>query len=123
YGDNGSRYPLRHTNRWHLQLRRGSASDDRRKTMASEIEKRRRRKTALQTLEDLGRKEEHVLLVHYSCESFYDRPEGQTPRVTSIAVRNYLSAQTVSFSIHKIAEVEGVDFSDIENNYDRLEKE
>lgn len=91
--------------------------------MASEIEKRRRRKAALQTLEQLGRKEEHVLLVHYSCESFYDRPEGQTPRVTSIAVRNYLSAQTVSFSIHKIAEVEGVDFSDIENNYDRLEKE
>jgi hypothetical protein len=91
--------------------------------MASEIEKRRRRRAALQTLENLGRKEEHVLLVHYSCESFYDRPEGQTPRVTSIAVRNYLSAQTVSFSIHKIAEVEGVDFSDIENNYDRLEKE
>lgn len=91
--------------------------------MASEIEKRRRRRVALHTLEELGRKEEHVLLVHYSCDSFYDRPEGQTPRVTSIAVRNYLSAQTVSFSIHKIAEVENVEFSDIENNYDRLEKE
>lgn len=91
--------------------------------MASEIEKRRRRRVAAQTLEELGRKEEHVLLVHYSCESFYDRPEGQTPRVTSIAVRNYLSAQTVSFSIHKIAEIERVSFSDIENNYDRLEKE
>lgn len=91
--------------------------------MASELEKRRRRKQALERLNDLARKEEHVLLVHYSCESFYDRPEGQTPRVTSIAVRNYSSGQTVSFSIHKIAEIQHIPFKEIENNYNDREKE
>lgn len=91
--------------------------------MASELEKRRRRKQALERLHELRRKEEHVLLVHYSCESFYDRSEGQTPRVTSIAVRNYSSGQTVSFSIHKIAEIQGIPFNEIENNYNKLEKE
>lgn len=91
--------------------------------MATEIEKRRRRKQALKQLEDLSRQEEHVLLVHYSCESFYDCPEGRTPRVTSIAVRNYSSGQTVSFSIHKIAEIQGIPFGEIEQNYNQLEKE
>jgi len=91
--------------------------------MPSELEKRRRRKKALQTLKEIGRKEEHVLLVHYSCESFFDRPEGRTPRITSIAVRNFLSGQTLSFSIHKIAELKGVPFDEIEKNYNQLERE
>ena len=42
--------------------------------------------------------------IHYSCESFYDITDGRTPRITSIAIRNYDTAQTESFSIHKIAE-------------------
>ena len=40
-----------------------------------------------------------VLVIHYSCESFYDRGEVESPRVTSIAVRNLATAQTKSFSI------------------------
>ncbi len=28
---------------------------------------------------------ENVWVIHYSCESFYDRPEGRSPRITSIA--------------------------------------
>jgi len=91
--------------------------------MATEIEKRRRRKQALENLQELGRQEEHILLVHYSCESFYDRPEGRTPRVTSIAVRNYSSGQTVSFSIHKVAEIRKFPFLEIESKYDQLERE
>lgn len=62
-------------------------------------------------------------MIHYSCESFYDRPEGQTPRVKSIAVRDYASGQTASFSIHKVAEIKGVAFFDIDSQYDDLEKE
>src|SRR5699024_11681334 len=92
-------------------------------SVATELEKRRRRKKALRTLEDIIRQEEHVLLVHYSCESFYDRPEGRTPRVTSIAVRNHATGYTESFSIHKVAEIKHVAFDDIENRYDELEKE
>ncbi len=61
-------------------------------------------------------------MINYSCESFYDRSEGQTPRVTSIAVRNYASGQTESFSIHKVAELNRVEFAEIDKNYDVLEK-
>lgn len=91
--------------------------------MSSELKKLAKRNKALKHLEELSSKEEHVLIIHYSCESFYDRPEGQTPRVTSIAVRNYASGQTSSFSIHKVAELKGVAFGDIDAEYDRLEKE
>jgi hypothetical protein len=91
--------------------------------VASEIKKLERRRKARKKINELSSKEEHVLVIHYSCESFYDRPEGQTPRVTSIAVRNYESGQTTSFSIHKIAELKHVGFSEIQNNYDMLEKE
>jgi len=91
--------------------------------MSSELKKLAKRNKALKHLEDISNKEEHILIIHYSCESFYDRPEGQTPRVTSIAVRNYASGQTASFSIHKIAELKDVAFVDINAEYDRLEKE
>lgn len=91
--------------------------------MSSELKKLAKRNKALKHLEEISSKEEHVLIIHYSCESFYDRPEGQTPRVTSIAVRNYASGQTSSFSIHKIAELKSVAFGDIDTEYDRLEKE
>lgn len=64
----------------------------------------------------------NLLLIHYSCESFFDIPEGRTPRVTSIAIRYYKAAQTKSFSIHKLAEREKVLFEDIESHYDWLEK-
>ena len=91
--------------------------------MGHELKRLKRRRKTVKYMEELSEREDHVLLVHYSCESFYDRPEGQTPRVTSIAVRNYSSGQTSSFSIHKIAELKGVKFNDIQNNYDDLEKE
>jgi hypothetical protein len=65
----------------------------------------------------------NVVVIHYSCESFYDRSNGASPRITSIAVRNLSSAQTKSFSIHQIAERDKkVSIADIEENYDDLEK-
>jgi hypothetical protein len=63
----------------------------------------------------------HVIL-HYSCESFYDIKDGRTPRITSIAARNFSTGQTTSFSIHKSAEQLGVPFRDISDRYDELEK-
>ena len=66
---------------------------------------------------------EDALIVHYSCESFYDREDGRTPRVTSIAVRNLDSGQTDSFSIHKVAELQNIPFETIHEHYDKLEHE
>lgn len=65
----------------------------------------------------------HVWVIHYSCESFYSRPNGQSPRITSIAVRQMLSGQTRSFSIHQVAEQKGVPFQGIDQHYDALELE
>ena len=82
----------------------------------------RRRKTANE-LDGIADKPSDVLVVHYSCESFYDREDGRTPRVTSIAVRNFDSGQTESYSIHKIAEQSGIDFRAIPEKYDKKKKE
>ena len=62
-----------------------------------------------------------VLVIHYSCESFYDIKEGRSPRITSIAVRNLQNGQTRSFSIHQIAEAQKVSFQSISDRYDSLE--
>ena len=81
-----------------------------------------RQKVALKTLDGLFADAANVWVIHYSCESFYDRPEGRSPRITSIALRKLDSGQTVSFSIHQIAEREHIPFGQIEEHYDKLEK-
>jgi hypothetical protein len=65
----------------------------------------------------------NVWVIHYSCESFYDRPNGASPRITSIAVRKLDSAQTRSFSIHQVAEEQRVPFDQIAAHYDALERQ
>ena len=80
-------------------------------------------KQAKLKLSELMSKADQVLVIHYSCESFYDRPDGSSPRITSIAVRNLESAQTLSFSIHQIAEIKGYSASKLEQHYNQLEKE
>lgn len=91
--------------------------------MGKELRRLSRRKKILKEIDRIMEHPEDALVVHYSCESFYDRDDGKTPRVTSIAVRNLSSGQTESFSIHKIAEQKSIDFGEIHNNYDDLEKE
>lgn len=76
---------------------------------------------AKEIFSDLYDNPQFVLIIHYSCESFYDIKEGRTPRITSIAVRYFRSAQTKSFSIHKIAEVNKIPLNQIEAHYDQLE--
>jgi hypothetical protein len=82
-----------------------------------------KRKKALESINELVSNASHLLLIHYSCESFYNVESGYTPRVTSIAVRYYNTAQTKSFAIHKMAEIRKIPFEDIEKNYDELERE
>jgi hypothetical protein len=80
----------------------------------------KRQKEGWATLDKLFGDASNVWVIHYSCESFYDRPEGRSPRVTSIAVRRLDSGQTLSFSIHQVAEEQKIGFNEIEAQYDKL---
>ncbi|OTG69578.1 hypothetical protein B9T25_03155 [Acinetobacter sp. ANC 4470] len=90
--------------------------------MTSELVKLKRRKDAKSKLKEINQKRENYYLIHYSCESFYDIKDGRTPRITSIAIRSFDSAQTHSFSIHKTAEQKKIGFEKISEYYDELEK-
>lgn len=80
------------------------------------------RKRALASLDELWRQPNVVELIHYSCESFYDRKDGSSPRITSVAVRNLGTGQTVSFSIHLVAERRAYDLNAIQQHYNELER-
>lgn len=101
----------------------GEIPDLREEIFMGILNRAKRRKNAFEKLTELFNNSSHTLIVHYSCESFYDIKDGRTPRITSIAVRYLNTAQTKSFSIHKTAEINKVPFDKIEEDYDRLEKE
>ena len=82
----------------------------------------RRRRRALHLLDEVLDQPSVVNLIHYSCESLDDRPSGTSPRITSIAVRNLGSNSTSSFSIHRVAERNGISASELEQHYDRFER-
>lgn len=79
-------------------------------------------KKAQETLDRLFTNPSNVWTIHYSCESFYDRFDGRSPRITSIALMDLENHQTKSFSIHQQAELNKIEFGNIEDNYDSLEK-
>jgi len=81
-----------------------------------------RRRSALDAIRRRSERADNVLVVHYSCESFYDREGRGTPRITSITARNLASGQSESFSIHKIAEKRKVLQDQIAEQYDAFEK-
>ena len=84
----------------------------------------RRRREAKGQLAQLYDHPQNVLTIHYSCESFYDRPDGSSPRITSIAVRNLSSGLTSSFSIHQVAERDKkLNPEEIYTNYDVYERQ
>lgn len=85
----------------------------------------RHRKAKILIAEIMDRPDTTVI-VHYSCESFYDRQKSTSPRITSIAVRHLDSAQTTSFSIHQMAERNHIpiaELSDRSDHYDELERQ
>ena len=83
--------------------------------------RRAKRNKARGILRELVGSPDNVVIVHYSCESFYDRVVASSPRITSIAVRDYSSGQTRSWSIHQVAEEQHA-LDDLEQRYDDLEK-
>ena len=60
-------------------------------------------------------------VIHYSCQALSDSNEGLSPRITSIAVLHVERSVMHSFSIHLIAEKQGVEKSKIEASYNELE--
>lgn len=88
--------------------------------LLSRIDKRKKAKSEILEIANDIR---NVSAIHYSCESFYDRPNGSSPRITSIAIKNLNTAQTKSFSIHQIAEIKKISLDQINSHYDELEKE
>jgi hypothetical protein len=90
--------------------------------MGKELNLYRHWQSAKAELDKLFESPDNVVVIHYSCESFYDRESSQSPRVTSIAVRNLGSGQTQSFSIHLVAEQRKL-LDGIEEHYDELELE
>jgi hypothetical protein len=91
--------------------------------MQGAAERHRRRHAARKVIADIAANARSTAVIHYSCESFYDRPDGSSPRITSLAVRNLDSGQTASFSIHQIAEREQVPREKVEEQYNRLERQ
>jgi hypothetical protein len=83
----------------------------------------KRRRNARKELSTLFANAKDVVVIHYSCESFYDRSDGSSPRITSIAVRNLESGQTKSFSIHQMAEIKKVKVDQIASKYNDFEKQ
>lgn len=81
-----------------------------------------RRKQARAKLSDLVAKQHKVLIIHYSCESFYDQPPDASPRITCIAVRSLDTNQTESFSIQNMALKRRLSADAIEAQYDALER-
>ena len=79
------------------------------------------RQAARQRLGSLASSAEDVLIIHYSCESFKDKEDGYSPRISAIAVRNHLSGQTYSYSIHLEAEARSVSRDIVADHYDDLE--
>jgi hypothetical protein len=79
-----------------------------------------RQKKAKDKIKEIFDNSNNILIIHYSCESFYDLECGKTPRITSIAVKYLNTEIDCSFSIHKIAEIQKE--TDIQNNYDSIER-
>lgn len=90
--------------------------------MGKELHRIQRRKKSIEKINNIIKNAESTLVIHYSCESFYDREDGTSPRITSIAIRNLASGQTDSYSIHQVAEEEQIPFEDIDKHYNMLEK-
>ena len=82
----------------------------------------KRREAALTKIKELMDDAKNVLIIHYSCESFHNRPDGTSPKITSIAIRKLNDGQTRCFSIHQEAELQHIPVNKIPDEYTKLEK-
>lgn len=80
-------------------------------------------KDACEVFRKIESNPEKYFLIHYSCESFRNIPDGRTPRITSIAIKSIATGQVESFSLHKTAEQKAIPFQEIAGRYDEIEKD
>lgn len=55
--------------------------------MSKTLRRIKTHKDAKEQINSFYENDSHCLIIHYSCESFYDIKDGKTPRITSIAVK------------------------------------
>ncbi len=73
---------------------------------------------------EVNNKPDRFYIIHYSSQSLFDAEVGaHSPRITSIVVQHYISGQTVSFSMHTVAEYLGIQPGEVEARYDDVERE
>ncbi|MDQ0421726.1 hypothetical protein J2045_002766 [Peteryoungia aggregata LMG 23059] len=77
---------------------------------------------------DVQKNPDRFYIIHYSSQSLFDAEANAgagalSPRITSVVVRHYESGQTVSFATHTVAEYLGVPWDEIEERYDKIERE
>lgn len=79
------------------------------------------RRRGLKFIEGLAQSKDKSLIIHYSCESFFNT-HGRTPRITSICVKNRSNNSTTTFSIHIQAQISKKDLCCLtDQDYDDLE--
>lgn len=91
--------------------------------MSKASQRFKQRNNGIETIKRISEDQSEYLIIHYSCESFFDLSEGNTPRITSIATKQVKNGLTTSFSIHKTAELNQIPNDKIDKNYNDLEKE
>lgn len=79
-------------------------------------------KTSSEILESIDNNKDQYLLIHYSCESFYDNENSYSRKISSIAVRKLSDGQTDLFAVYRSAEILKIDPNDISSQYDEIEK-
>ena len=66
----------------------------------------------------------YFYIIHYSSESLFGEEKNvKSPRITSVAVMQFETRQTKSFSLHAVAEELGFTPDQVEENYDAIERE
>lgn len=73
-------------------------------------------------IKEIDDNREKHLIIHYSCESFYDKENGASKKIASIAIKRLDNGQTDLFSIHKTAEILKINSENISNHFPKIEK-
>jgi hypothetical protein len=73
---------------------------------------------------NVSKNPDQFFIIHYSSQSLYDEgTEGLSPRITSIVAMHFATRQTMSFSVHAVAELMGISREEVASRYDDIEKE
>lgn len=79
------------------------------------------RQNGLKKLKEIDKNKNKYLVIHYSCESFYNL-KGKSPKITSIAIENLEYGQAELFAIYKTAEKMNIEFNQISTRYADIEE-